>query len=1057
MRKVKKIFLLVVMLGMFILTACDDKCTPSSKWSYDCNKHWHECVDCEETLDVTNHEFTWTVKTAATCESGLVEEGVCICGYTTTRVSCKEEHQLEVIPGVEATCTEAGLTQGVKCSVCDEVLVKPAVIEALGHKEVIDKAVAATCELTGLTEGSHCSICDEVLVAQKVIPALGHKGVEVMENIVLTTCTESGSYNRVFYCSVCNIEISREKIVELAFGHVDELDEAIASTCTEAGLTEGKHCLVCNEVLVKQEILPALGHKEEILNALAPICDKAGLTEGVKCSVCNEELVAQKEIPALEHIVVIDKAKAPTCTVTGLTEGSHCSICNKVLVEQKVVPALGHTEVIDNTLVATCTKTGLTEGKHCSVCEEVLVAQEVVSALGHTEIIDKAIAPTCRETGLTEGKHCSVCNEILAEQKVVPALGHTEVIDKALAPTCTVTGLTEGKHCSACEEVLFAQEVLPALGHSEVVDQAWDATCTLAGKTEGKHCIVCNEILVAQQILPALGHDIISSHFEQKDGIMVLVEICSRCGIIETSVDVAQEIKVNNYNDLLTLLTAGYNVLLTEDVDLPTAIVITKDAKLSIASGVEITLTEDTVGDGAFRVIDGSTLIIDSKGTINGVGKNVYHMALWANGGHIIINSGTYTNVGATGNDPTHFDLIYVSGGGSVTINGGTFICETPKWTLNIKDSDTLGKFIVNGGTFKDYDPANSQTEPVGANNNFVTWEHISLLNANGYYNVMKQTSIEEALLIGGSKAHNAYTSEKYLLIGVVTKIENTQFGNMYIKDEAGKEIYIYGVYSADGKIRYDSMSYKPIVGDVIIINGVLGKYNSSIQMKSGWLLSYEAHTHNYQEATCSAPKTCTLCGAKDGIALEHIDIEKDHKCDVCEDKVGEHKDITGDLICEYCNEEVPATPIVEQLAEFTFGENGSASHVDGTDLPTTKSYEENEYTLTLTGISKVYGPAFDAKGNSCLKLGTSKLNGMFSFTVGENVTEVVIYVAKYKANNTTVKVNGVNYTINTASDSGAYTAITIDTSVTKTVSFTTVGTTYRCMINTIIFNGYAR
>ena len=42
------------------------------------------------------------------------------------------EHVLTVIPKVEPTCTKTGLTEGKKCSVCDEILVKQEIIEA-GH------------------------------------------------------------------------------------------------------------------------------------------------------------------------------------------------------------------------------------------------------------------------------------------------------------------------------------------------------------------------------------------------------------------------------------------------------------------------------------------------------------------------------------------------------------------------------------------------------------------------------------------------------------------------------------------------------------------------------------------------------------------------------------------------------------------------------------------------------------------------------------------------------------------------------------------------------------
>lgn len=143
--------------------------------------------------------------------------------------------------------------------------------------------------------------------------------------------------------------------------------------------------------------------------------------------------------------------------------------------------------------------------------------------------------------------------------------------------------------------------------------------------------------------------------------------------------------------------------------------------------------------------------------------------------------------------------------------------------------------------------------------------------------------------------------------------------------------------------------------------------------------------------------------------------------------------------------------PVVEgDKVTFEFGSNGEAKHSDGGEA-TAYSETIDGCTLTLSTLSKVYKNARDAKGNSALKLGTGSATGSFSLTAPDNVIRVIFNVAGYKAKTVTVNVNGKAQSITTTSDNGTYTAIEVDTTSTKNITFAT-STNYRCMIDSITY-----
>jgi len=59
-------------------------------------------------------------------------------------------------------------------------------IDTTDHTEETIPGKAATCTETGLTDGTKCSVCDKILVAQEVIPALGHDFYDVTEEDLRT-------------------------------------------------------------------------------------------------------------------------------------------------------------------------------------------------------------------------------------------------------------------------------------------------------------------------------------------------------------------------------------------------------------------------------------------------------------------------------------------------------------------------------------------------------------------------------------------------------------------------------------------------------------------------------------------------------------------------------------------------------------------------------------------------------------------------------------------------------------------------------------------------------
>ncbi len=103
--------------------------------------------------------------------------------------------------------------------------------------------------------------------------------------------------------------------------------------------------------------------------------------------------------------------------------------------------------------------------------------------------------------------------------------------------------------------------------------------------------------------------------------------------------------------------------------------------------------------------------------------------------------------------------------------------------------------------------------------------------------------TIEKALEIGAAMAHNTYTENKYYVVGTITEVKTSAnndgvcYGNMTIKDEAGKSIYVYGTYDATGENMYGAMANAPVVGDTVKLYGIIGQFSGTPQLKNAWIV----------------------------------------------------------------------------------------------------------------------------------------------------------------------------------------------------------------------------
>lgn len=188
-------------------------------------------------------EHVWDdgkVKVEATCtREGAVVYECENCGKTDKESVPKISHLWKEVPMVQGTCTKDGHNAYIVCEVCgtykDGHEFEPYL--ALGHVTETLKGKDATCTEPGITTGMKCTRCKEILVEQREIPAKGHKIVQVAAKAA--TCMNDGN-TAGQKCTNCGLVYVGCEVIPSLGGHVDNNSDVKCDVCSISTFSAGK-------------------------------------------------------------------------------------------------------------------------------------------------------------------------------------------------------------------------------------------------------------------------------------------------------------------------------------------------------------------------------------------------------------------------------------------------------------------------------------------------------------------------------------------------------------------------------------------------------------------------------------------------------------------------------------------------------------------------------------------------------------------------------------------------------------------------------------------------
>lgn len=439
---------------------------------------------------------------------------------------------------------------------------------------------------------------------------------------------------------------------------------------------------------------------------------------------------------------------------------------------------------------------------------------------------------------------------------------------------------------------------------------------------------------------------------------------------------------------------------------------------------------------------------------------------------------------------------------GNWDISGSTFV-STGKWlnaseanvTTNTKYKTTAGSWkagneVVSGGLILGDERTSAYNTPVVAtlkDNKFtvakgdkmsihsdgtvattVTMDALTAVEAYGYDHDEDKTTVvtENNVVKKTLKELNEMTTDDdanlYVTTGLLTKIENAQYGNLYLTDKAtGEELYVYGTY-LDNNYSFDGTNFSFDKGAKVITSDYLGKeitvagtfknYNGTKELVNTVVIDSSAEKvaakvvteYDAEKGTVTVEegkvgdKLTVTATPKEGYKVSSIKVN-DQALTVAEDNTAEFTaELNNKVVVEFVSESAP----VAKVYTVSFVKDNCQSSTD---------YVSNKaWTNTTDGLTySIVNCANNNKGWDFIKAGSKKKDSIGTITTdspfAEAIAESAITIDKVNV----TYINSIKLLVSTSKD------FTTDTTTSYNVNIAEGEQTTK--IKTPVANAYYR